>query len=231
MEYQAGLAQWQSSSFVNCGSSVRPRQPAPFCFAIWRGYLRRAASLLGHILRYAPSRRLARRGVPHPNGFAKGVCQLRCQFGISCALLDAHSVRYVQYPPSLTSLAKRDLRSNCFAKRRLLVALPVWHILRLARRSLACVCSRVSKAPKPPNGPTRPTALRFLAAACLCVSAISSFIFHLSSFIFHLSSLIIRGGLFSRQRHFIFHLSSLISHHSRRLAIASASPLRFDQKV
>ena len=44
-----------------------------FCFAIRRGYLRRAASLLGHIPQYAPSCRLARRGVPHPNGFAKGV--------------------------------------------------------------------------------------------------------------------------------------------------------------
>ncbi|MBP5531532.1 MAG: hypothetical protein J6Y54_05850 [Lentisphaeria bacterium] len=43
-----------------------------FCFAMRRGYLRRAASLLGHILQYAPSRRLARRGVPHPHGFAKG---------------------------------------------------------------------------------------------------------------------------------------------------------------
>ena len=44
-----------------------------FCFAIWREYLRRAAALLGHIPQYAPSRRLARRGVPHPHGFAKEV--------------------------------------------------------------------------------------------------------------------------------------------------------------
>ncbi len=70
--FRAGLAQWQSSSFVNCGSSVQSRQPAPFfCFAIRRGYLRRAVPLLGHILQYAPSRRLARRIVPHPHGFAK----------------------------------------------------------------------------------------------------------------------------------------------------------------
>ena len=42
-----------------------------FCFAAPRGCSLNAASLLGHILQYAPSRRLALGVAPHRRGFAK----------------------------------------------------------------------------------------------------------------------------------------------------------------
>ena len=180
--FQAGLAQRQSSSFVNCGSSVRSRQPAPFCFAIRRGYLRRAASLLGHIPQYAPSRRLARRGVPHPNGFAKGACML-CR-----ALLDAHSVEHVSaLPRSLPSqnatsaqtasqkrckilLCKRVCLPCPFVVARLVTPKPwrrrITYLSMLPRAALPVAASRIQMAsqkacvcfaaPVGTRGPTAP---------------------------------------------------------------------------